>query len=220
MMDALIFDFDGVIVDSEPLHYRAFLDVFEPLGITFDYQTYLAKYVGYDDRDMFRALLDRDTLDDRRMAELIDAKSAAFQSIVGKGVTALPGAVSLIEAAADALPIAIASGALASDIRTIMPHIGDGRLLEKFDAMVTADRVNRSKPHPETYRLAAEGLGVDARKCVAIEDTIHGVEAAKGAGMRVLAVTNTQAADELAEADRVVDSLEPISLDDLHALVK
>lgn len=221
-MDGLIFDFDGVIVDSEPLHYRAFREVFEPRGITFDYATYLQRYVGYDDRDMFRSLLTgADAVDEAELAALIAAKSEAFQRVVASGITALPGAVALIEAAADApdLRLAIASGALADDIELIMPHVGDGGLLERFEAVVTADRVQRSKPHPETYRLAAELLGLEPARCVAIEDTEHGIRSAKGAGLAVMAVTNTQPAAELAEADRIVDSLEPVTLEDLHALV-
>jgi len=220
IMDGLIFDFDGVIVDSEPLHYRAFIDVLEPMGLWFDYPTYLQRYVGYDDRDMFRKLMNnRGGLSDARLAELIEEKARAFERAVNRGIAPLPGAVALIEAAADVVPIAIASGALAEDIRLIMPHVGDGRLLEKFSALVTADQVERSKPHPETYRKAAEALDVDPMRCVAIEDTDHGIEAARAARMRVLAVTNTQSAEKLADAHRVVDSLEQIALDDLRALV-
>jgi beta-phosphoglucomutase len=218
MIDAIVFDFDGVIVDSEPLHWQAFQRIFEPLGMGFDYQRYLAEYVGFDDRDMFRRVFAEhdQPLDGGRMAGLIERKGEAFAAIVGDGVEALPGAAELIRNTSQQLPIAISSGALAADIAFILPAIGDD-LMDCFRAIVTAGDVAQSKPDPASYRLAAERLGVAAKRCLAIEDTEAGLISAKDAGMHTLGVTNTCPADRLQHADRVVDTLEAVTIDQLNA---
>ncbi|MBI1369361.1 MAG: HAD-IA family hydrolase [Planctomycetes bacterium] len=218
MLEAIVFDFDGVIVDTEPLHYRAFLRVLEPRGIQFDYDAYLEKYIGFDDRDGLRAMFeDHDqTLDDAASLSLRRDKAHAFDTIVAEGVTPFPGVLELIRAAAAAMPIAICSGALRSDIDAILPALGEGEIPDLFRAMVTADDVARSKPDPESYALAARRLGIDPAKCLAIEDTPAGLESARGAGLRTLAVTHSYPADRLRAADRVVTSLDDVTLEKLR----
>lgn len=217
MLQAIVFDFDGVIADTEPLHYRAFMRVLNPLGIDFGYRAYLQDYIGCDDRDALR-LAFRSVgrpLDDASMRDLIAAKSAAFDAVVAEGVEVFPGVVALIERASAALPLAICSGALRSDIEGIMPAVGDGRLLERFSAVVTAEDVARSKPDPASYALAAKRLGVAPSACLAIEDTPTGLASARAAGMWTLGVATTHAADDL-DADRVVESLAELDLGQLR----
>ncbi len=160
MLRAIVFDFDGVIVDSEPLHYRAFLRIADPFGVRFDYDQYLARYVGYDDRDGFRVMLTDaghpDLANDPdRITTLCQQKAAAFESVVAEGVTPIPGALELIDHLHPHLPLAIASGATRSDIDLILTRLGRADL---FNPIVTADDVTRSKPHPQTYTLAVAGL--------------------------------------------------------------
>lgn len=217
MIQAIVFDFDGIIVDSEPLHYRAFLRITEPLGVSFSYEQYMREYIGFDDRDGFRAMFAGrpDAPDADRLAELIEAKARAFEQVVRDGVTPFPGVQRLIETASASLPVAICSGALRSDIDAILPAVLDERYADRFRAIVTADDVTRSKPDPESYALACDRLGVNPAHALAIEDTPAGLASARAAGMRTLAVTNTCTADFLADADRVVDSLEQVTLDNL-----
>lgn len=209
MLEAIVFDFDGVIVDSEPLHYRAFLEVLKPLGVRFDYVRYHKRYIGFDDRDGFRAMCDDQgvALDDDRLAELIAEKACAFQRIVGAGVPPFAGVVELIEEAAEAMPIAIASGALRSDVDAILAGLGGGGLAERFEAVVTAEDVRQSKPDPESYAMTVRRLGVTPGSALAIEDTPAGLISARAAGLRTLGVTNSCAAEDLSRAERVVDSL-------------
>ncbi len=118
-IDAVIFDFDGVIVDTEPLHHAAFQRTLEPLGLHFTWQEYVETYIGFDDRDAFRhafsakeRALNQDTL--RR---LIDQKASVFNEVIRSGVTAYPGVVELIHLLhTNKMPLAICSGALRSDI--------------------------------------------------------------------------------------------------------
>jgi len=218
MIHAIVFDFDGVIVDSEPLHYRAFLSVLKPRGIDFDYSRYLEHYVGYDDRDGLRAIC-RDfdvALDDADVPTLIEAKARAFVDIVREGVKPFAGAVELIEASAAAMPIAISSGALRSDIEAVLGGLGDGKLIEKFSAIVTADEVEKSKPDPTSYRLAAGRLSIPPADCLAIEDTPAGLISARDAGLKTIAVTHSYAAEELTVADRIKPAMADITLEKIR----
>ena len=218
MLAAVIFDFDGIIVDTEPIHYRAFQEVLVPLGMGYSWEEYLRSYIGYDDRDAFRYVfrLHGKPLGDVELAQLIGGKGNAFQRIITSGVVPYPGVVELVSAIAGNLPVGLCSGALPADIEPILRHLGIERL---FDAVVTAADVRASKPDPESYamavkRLAAACPGREIRPgyCLAIEDTPAGIASARGAGLKVLAVTNSYPAEELAGADRIVASLVEIDL--------
>ena len=217
--EAVLFDFDGILVDSEPMHHRAFTEILDPLGMGFPWKEYVETYMGFDDRDAFREAFRAKgiVLDDANLAKLVAAKSEAFLRGLRDGVTAYPGAVSLIESLqAAGRPLALCSGALRSDIDPILARLGVARC---FDVIVSADDVRRSKPDPESYALAfarlseryATLLSVPG-KSVAVEDTPAGIRSAKGAGLRVLAVTNSFGPGELAEADWITDSLESVRL--------
>ena len=215
--EAVLFDFDGILVDTEPMHHRAFNEVLDPLGMGFPWKEYVEIYMGFDDRDAFRAAFRAKAidLDDANLATLVAAKSKAFQRGLRDGVTAYPGAVPMIESLhATGRPLALCSGALRSDIAPILAQLGIARC---FDVIVSADDVRRSKPDPESYALAYAGLAerhptllTVPGKSVAVEDTPAGIRSAKGAGLRVLAVTNSYGAGELAGADCIVESLESV----------
>jgi beta-phosphoglucomutase len=215
--EAVIFDFDGILVDSEPLHHRAFTEVLDPLGMGFPWKKYVEIYMGFDDRDAFREAFRAKgiDLDDANLAKLLAAKSRAFQDAIRNGVTAYLGAVPMIESLhAAGRPLALCSGALRSDIDPILAQLGVARC---FDAIVSADDVRRSKPDPESYALALRRLSETyptsmtvPEKSIAVEDTPAGIRSAKGAGLRALAVTNSYGAGELAEADWITDSLESV----------
>ena len=217
--DAVIFDFDGVIVDTEPLHYKAFQEVLEPLGIGFPWQEYVDTYMGFDDRDAFLEAfrVHGKDLDDRRLTQLVASKSKVFLDIIRNGVRAYPGTVSLITSLnASGLPLAISSGALRSDILPILTILGITRC---FLHVISADDVRKSKPDPESYLLAYQRLKEThplllstPNRCLAIEDTPAGIRSAKGAGLSVLAVTNSYSEEQLTEADYLTDSLENVRI--------
>ena len=212
---AVIFDFDGVIVDTEPLHFAAFQKLLEPLGLGFTWDQYVETYMGFDDRDAFREAFRTGgcPLDDHELQRLIAAKALLFQEIIHEGVKAYPGVVELIRGLKRAsLPLAICSGALRSDILPILKQLSIDHC---FDTLVSAEDVTRSKPHPQCYQLAFQLLRQtrsDAQfspdETVAIEDTPAGISAATQAGLRVIAVTNSYPQDQLGTADHAVTSLE------------
>ena len=224
VLKAVIFDFDGVIVDSEPLHYRAFLRVAHKFDIDFSYKQYLERYVGYDDRDGFRTMINdwRPDLtakqqDPTWLADLCQEKAHAFESIVGDGFESIQGTQQFIESINGKLPMAIASGAVESDISLIL---GQLRLADCFDAIITANDVTRSKPDPRTYELAVEKLAqnhptqaIEASDCVAIEDTPAGLESARRAGLSTVGLTTTYPKAKLKLANRVLETLEELTID-------
>lgn len=215
--ESVIFDFDGVIVDTEPLHYKAFQEILAPLGLGFTWEEYCATYMGFDDRDAFREAFNAGArpLSSEELDQLIRAKAGLFQTIVSSGVTAYPGVVELIECLHGAgIPLALCSGALRSDIEPILEQLSIG---SRFSCMVTAEDVPHSKPDPASYRLAFRLLqgrypeaGLRAERCVAIEDTPAGIASAKGAGLRAIAVLNSYPADRLSQADLALRSLEEL----------
>ncbi|MBL4702043.1 MAG: HAD family phosphatase [Phycisphaeraceae bacterium] len=226
MLNALVFDFDGVIVDSEPLHYRAFVRVAKTLGFEMSWEQYLSEFVGYDDRDAFLAIL-RSVYGNAippditaRLPKLIKDKANAFESEVNQGIEAIPGSIELITELAGKMPIAIASGATQFDIRIILAKLG---LDNVFDVTVTADDVEHSKPDPESYakavRLLAEkypNQNITPQTALAIEDTAAGTCSARSAGLQVLGLTTTGSADLLCDAARVIPNLQGITIAQLH----
>ena len=217
--EAVIFDFDGILVDTEPMHYEAFRKVLEPRGMGFTWKEYVEIYMGFDDRDAFReAFRAKGTgIDAESLAVLVAAKSRAFQDGLRNGVSAYPGAVPMIESLhGGGLPIALCSGALRSDIDPILARLGIARC---FSVVVAADDVRKSKPDPESYALAFRMLSeaystrlTDPGRSIAVEDTPAGIRSAKGAGLRVLAVTNSYGAGELSGVDWIIDSLENVRI--------
>ena len=227
MPDAVLFDFDGVIVDSEPLHCAAFVRVLEPLGMALSWDDYAEKYLGYDDRGVFREVFKNAgrELEDARLRTLIEAKAQAFEDLARtQQPKSYPGVVELIRSLAGRVPLALCSGALRRDVTPILAGLGIDRA---FDVLVTADDVHASKPDPSSYLLALERLRatfprrrIRTDRSVAIEDTPAGITAAQGAGVCVLALANTYPPEVLRNAARVVASLENVGLRELGALLE
>jgi HAD superfamily hydrolase (TIGR01509 family) len=223
MLKAVIFDFDGVIVDTEPIHFQAFQSILEPLGLGYSWEEYLEKYIGFDDRDAFREAFNSagKTLTDGTLTNLIDRKAEVFEKIVQEGVQPYPGVIELVTSLSGNLPLALCSGALRRDIVPILEQFG---LQMAFDTIITADDVKASKPDPESYLLSLQRLKevfpsqtIFPDECIAIEDTPAGIASAVGAGINVLAVTNSYPIDRLAGARHISDSLEKITLNVLKS---
>jgi beta-phosphoglucomutase len=223
-LQAIVFDFDGVIANSEPLHLKAFQDALAEEDIDLTVSEYYARYLGYDDVGMFRALAqDRGlAMDDDRLSSLVARKGARLQSMLSSGGVLFPGAAEFIRAAAAAdVPLAIASGALRHEILEIVEAAGLGSL---FSAIVASGDTPESKPSPAPYQLAFQMLReatrrpLDARRCVAIEDSLWGLESAQGAGLRCVGVTNSYPADALLGAELVVAGLHELTLPTLDRL--
>ena len=222
-LQAILFDFDGVIANSEPLHLMAFQQVLAEDGIELSASDYYSRYLGYDDVGMFEALARdrRFPMHEGRLAELIARKGDRMQQLLRSGMVLFPGALEFIREAARAVPIAIASGALRHEIDEIIDAAG---VADLFGTIVAAGDTPESKPSPAPYRLAFEqlqertGSALDPRRSVAIEDSRWGLESARGAGLRLVGVTSSYPADELSSAELVVEGLAALTLSALDAL--
>jgi beta-phosphoglucomutase len=222
-LQAIVFDFDGVIANSEPLHLRAFQQTLGEDGIVLDAQEYYARYLGYDDVGMFEALArDRGLSWSKRDVEaLVARKGVAMQVLLHDGSVLFPGAADFIRASAAALPIAVASGALRHEILEILGAAG---LRDLFRVIVAAGDTPESKPSPAPYELAVELLRkeygtIEPGRCVAIEDSQWGLVSARGAGLRCVGVTTSYGADALADAELIAGGLHALTLAQLDELV-
>jgi beta-phosphoglucomutase-like phosphatase (HAD superfamily) len=224
-LQAIVFDFDGVIADSERLHLRAYQDVLGAEGIELSERDYYERYLGYDDVGVLRELgKDQGVpMNQVRIAELVERKGHRYEELALAGEMLYPGAAEFVRTAAARVPIAIASGALTHEIEEILARTG---LLPLFPVIVGADQTARSKPHPEPYqtafaRLKAHtGRQLEPWRSVAIEDSKWGLVSARGADLRLVAVTNTYSAAELTDdAELVCGGLKDLTLERLDILV-
>ncbi|MCA9272923.1 MAG: HAD family phosphatase [Phycisphaerales bacterium] len=217
-MDALIFDFDGVIADSEPVHERAITRAAQMLGVPFTHDDYMTRVIGLDDRDTFRVIAEMGglALMPERLAEVVYTKQQHVLEMIDAGeVKAFPGSIELIRSAAEVMPVAVCSGAARVEIERILRRF---EILDVFRCIVTADDVEKAKPDPAGYLMTAQKLGVEPAHCVTIEDTPRGLAAAKSAGLKAVGVCHSVSAEELTQADRVVETTEQITLDMLRSL--
>ncbi len=228
MLRAILFDFNGVLVDDEPIHLRLLQQVLGEEGIALSAEDYFRDYVGLDDRGCFSALLARggQEASPSRLMRLIARKASYYQDLIRRqGYPFFPGAVELVGAAARrGLMLGVVSGALREEVEGALRQAG---LRERFKVLVTAEDVAASKPDPEGYRRALEALNSEPplperllhpHEVVALEDTEAGLRAAADAGLVTLGVAHTYPASRLAAAHAVVEGLPGLSLERLEKL--
>ena len=210
---AIVFDFDGVIANSEPLHFRAYRDVLAHSGVTLDEKDYYARYLGYDDLGAFRQIgLDRSMAwSPEELAAMVRRKATLMEELERSHSVLFAGAADAVQRLARACPLAIASGALRGEIERVL-HRED--LARYFLGIVGAEDTPASKPAPDPYLKAVEllsrstGTALNPVECLAIEDSRWGLESARSAGLRTVAVAHTYAAALLADAaDEVLPDL-------------
>lgn len=205
MIRALIFDFNGVLADDDPIHMEAFRQVAEEEGLSFTHEEYLDTYLPLNDWDCFKTLFHNHSrpLPADQLADLIRRKGVFyFQAIAHKSVL-FADSVRAVQAAARRFPMAIASGARREEIVHILRQ---GGIEGCFAAIVAAEDVRFGKPHPEPFARAHEKLqaldgSLKPSDCVAIEDSIGGIESAHGAGLRCLAIAHSYGPERLQSAN-------------------
>jgi beta-phosphoglucomutase len=214
---AIIFDFDGVLANSEPLHFQGFRDVLADEGVALTRDDYYTRYLGYDDAGVFQAIAEERgaAWTAAHVGDLVARKAVRLEALERDGSILFPGAAAAVRRAAAAVPVAIASGALGAEIRRVLDR---EQLTSCFTAIVAAEDAPFSKPAPDPYlralALLAPALGghIAARECVAVEDSHWGLASARAAGLRTVGITHTYGAPALADADLVIDSLDALEL--------
>jgi len=211
---AILFDFNGVLVDDERLHWRAFREVLARLGIALPRALYNAHYLAFDDPTAFRAALrDAGWPPARRrravVGRLVRQKRLLFRRLCARdGIGVSSGARRVVRALSAEVPLAVVSGAARLEVVGALRQAG---LLHLFGAIVAAEDVRRCKPGPEGYKKALRRLGMAAgAACIAVEDSPGGIAAARAAGLRTLGVATSYAAPALLRAGAfdVVSSLD------------
>lgn len=217
MLKAIIFDFDGVITDSEPVHLKMFQKALGEMGLSISNKDYYEIYLGMDDKGCFSAILKSNGIEatPELIQSLIKKKTTYLMEYIKNDLFIYPGVVEFVESSGKNHILAIASGALRHEIEFVLESAG---IRSAFNVIISAEDVSEGKPSPECFNNALEKLnGIGEQKikpdeCLVIEDSIAGIEAAKAAGMRCAAVTNTYKPERLAMADMVVKNLREINL--------
>ena len=203
MTPGILFDFNGVIVDDESQHCDALMATLDDYGFSLDRETYYREYLGFDDRECFRFTFARMGLphDDGAVAEAIARKHLVYQQAVSTSMRLVPGADEFIEnAALDGFQLAIVSGALRREIELLLELAG---LRAHFSHIVAAEDVPACKPDPRGYTRAREMLELAPERCVVIEDSLPGLQAARAAGVRCAMLTTSHPEEACRGADLV-----------------
>ena len=213
-LEAVLWDLDGVIADTAEYHYQAWQDVFGERGVAFSKADFMSLFGRRHDTIIRFAL--GDSLSPPEFHAMTEKKQAIYRRRVSQNIIPLPGAIDLIKSLnKNSIKTAIASSAVPENIAVILGGLG---IEDCFQAIAFGTEVAEGKPSPAIFLLAAEKLGVKPASCVVIEDAIAGVAAAKRAGMKCIAVTNSHPRKSLNNADLIVDSLEKVNIKVLAGL--
>lgn len=229
MIKAIIFDFNGIILDDEPLHFQSMRDaVAEEIGIQITRAEYWEKYLPLDDMRCTEAISANHgfELTAGMQAAILQRKSGLYHKLLCDEFPLFPGAAEMVRSASRRYPLALASGARRAEIDATLRATD---LLDCFRVIVAAEDFILGKPHPESFLLALRGLNealdgtiptIVPGECLVIEDSVGGIEGARAAGMSCLAVTNSYPATDLRRANRIVSSLEDVRVDSLQNIME
>jgi beta-phosphoglucomutase len=212
---AVIFDVDGVLVDSYQAHFASWRQMYRELGRDYSEAAFASDF-GRRSGDILRRTLG-DKLTDGQVNELDQRKEALFRDLLRKNFVPMDGAVELIDAlAAEGFRLAVGSSAPLENVELSLNKL---RRATRFSAIVAGADVTRGKPDPQVFQLAAQRLGISPESCAVIEDAVHGIEAAQRAEMIGIALTGTATRAQLEKADLVIDSLRELPPAKIRGLI-
>ncbi|MDO8717178.1 MAG: HAD family phosphatase [Dehalococcoidales bacterium] len=211
---AVLWDMDGVIVDTALYHFTAWQQIFEKRGVKFTWAEFKRSF-GRRNETIIPDIFDK-SISAAEIAAIAKEKEVIFRRLGRNKIQPFPGVVNLIKRlAARRVKMALVSSTPARNIEVVLSGLG---IADLFQTIISGEDVVKGKPDPEGFLLAAKRLGIRAENCVVIEDSTAGVSAAKRAGMHCVAITNTRSGSRLVRADLIIDSLETIDVDDLKRL--
>ncbi len=226
MIRAVIFDLDGTLADTEPLHFAAFAEVLAAEGIELTRVEYFTRLIGYNDHDCFEAVLAENhrPAGEDKIRTLVERKARVYQHMIENRDVLYPGAADFVRRCAGRFPLLVVTGTLRAEAEMILGRAG---LRALFLDVIAAEDVEHGKPEPDGFVLALGRLGfllrqrppIDPSECLVVEDTHAGVESARRAGMRVLALMHSAPEDELSGADVIRASFADTDLDEVLRLL-
>jgi beta-phosphoglucomutase family hydrolase len=212
-LKGVIWDMDGILVDTGKVHFQSWMDTLPDFEIPFTREIFNNTF-GMNNEGILKLLRGED-FDPKIIADISERKEASFRRAIHGRLNTVPGVLTLLEAIRDAnIPQAIGSSAPQKNIDAVVEELG---LNNYFKALISAAEMP-GKPNPAVFLTAAQKIHAPAAQCVVIEDAITGVEAARQAGMKCIAVTTTNTASSLQAANMVVDQLDELSVGDLISL--
>lgn len=222
MIRAIVFDLDGTIADTEPLHYDAFAQVLRGEGIELSLKHYAEQLIGYDDRGCFETMLRESnrTVDDGIIKQLTAQKAAIYGRMIAVRDVIYPGAADFVRRCADRFPLILVTGTLRHEAEAIL---GNSGLRKFFLDVIAAEDVAHGKPAPDGFLAGLGRLGfilrphpsINADECLVFEDTVAGVTAARAAGMHIAVFCQTATASQLADADLILPTIGQANLDEI-----
>lgn len=211
MLRAIIFDMDGVVCDSEPLHMKAFQEVLRDEGRVITDQEYYDRYLAHDDRGSFEAALG--TLDPQKMKSLLARKARSFEAAMREHLVIYPGIDAFVRKAGEKYALALASGARRLEVEYVLKK---AKIRDAFSAVVSADDVKNGKPEPEAFQKALETLNtmrldgtsvIERDQCAVIEDSPRCIRTANALGMKTVGMATSYKPEDLREAQLIIDTL-------------
>lgn len=213
-INTILFDFNGLIVDDEPIHFELFQKVLADEEIELSEELYWGEYLGYDDKGLFTAIYERNDkkLTPKIMNFLIEKKNKLYFPTLKEKLKLFPGVDEFIKKVSEKYHLAVVSGALKSEIEFVLE---ESNLRSYFPLIVAADDTKRGKPDPEGFvigmaQIKKQHPEVKPETCLVLEDSLAGIEAAHRAGMKVIAMPHTYPKDKLGEADHICDTFDEI----------
>ncbi len=208
MITTVIFDMNGVITDDEECHELATKRAFEQVGLDITPEIYRRFCLGRTDLAAFKELIEIYSLYKVKLEPIITDKTKIYLDLIRHELKIYPEVVDLIDRLNENYTLALTTSSTLSEAQTVINKL---KLQDKFRVVITSQDVVFGKPHPEPYLLTAKKLGVDPRACLVIEDSENGVRSAKAAGMKCVAITNSEKRDKLMLADQIVDRFSEIT---------
>ena len=215
-MQAIIFDMDGVISDTEPLQAQAEADVMSSLGLSISVQTMIDRFSGIPETDVWKILCEENSIPLPSIDALREKKFSILSSIARGNVHEISGTIALIRALkTQGIPRAIASSSRREFITIVIEEL---RIHNDFDAIVSGTEVQHGKPSPDIFLLAAQKLQINPSNCIVIEDAKAGTVAAKAAGMKCIGYKPPHSNQDLSRADLVISDMNALTIDILQSL--
>lgn len=215
MIKAVIFDMDGTIIDTTVTHdFPIWKELLGEYGVDLSFLLFQS-VLGKKAEEIYKHFIP--TITDEQIKQSLDKRYRILaKSLEEKGLDLSPGLIAFLELLKKHdIKTALATGAGKEKVALIAKHFP---LQKYFPVIVTSDEVARGKPHPDIFLKATEKLGIKPKDCIVMEDANNGIEAAHKAGMKAIAITTTHKREDLQDADKIIDSFNELTFEDIQSL--